>query len=169
MIYSTGHRRKYHSSQVFRRFYDELKHQGKFGGIYFFTRPACMLTDLDFIKTVLIKDFSYFHDRGTYYNVKDDPLSGHLLNLEGDKWEKLRKKVTPTFTSGKMRYMLPTIIEVSKRLESFMNRTIEECAEPEIKGILARFTTDIIGEWKGGVTYCQEVIDSIMYRFRFHP
>lgn len=140
-----GRKRKFHSSQVFRRFYDELKVKGKYGGIYFFTKPTLIVTDLDFVKTVLIKDFQYFHDRGMYHNVKDDPLSGHLLNLEGDKWKKLREKLSPTFSSGKMKYMLPTIVQVGERLEKFMYKTIEENPEPEIKGILARFTTDIIG------------------------
>lgn len=141
-----GRKRRFHSSQVFRRFYDELKVKGKFGGIYFFTNPTVIATDLDFIKTILIKDFQYFHDRGMYHNVKDDPLSGHLLNIEGDKWKKLREKLSPTFSSGKMKYMLPTIVQVGERLEKFMNDTIEKNEEAEIKGILARFTTDIIGK-----------------------
>lgn len=141
-----GHRRKLHSSQVFRKFYDELKVQEKFGGIYFFTKPAILVTDLDLLKNVLIKDFTHFHDRGMYHNVKDDPLSGHLLNLEGDKWKKLREKLSPTFSSGKMKNMLPTIVNVGERLEQFMKKTIEVNSEAEIKGILARFTTDIIGE-----------------------
>ncbi|KAG5677849.1 hypothetical protein PVAND_007569 [Polypedilum vanderplanki] len=146
-----GRRRILHSSQVFKNFYDEIKAQGKFGGIYFFTRPAIVVTDLDLVKKILIKDFSYFHDRGMYYNVKDDPLSGHLLNLEGDKWKKLREKLTPTFTSTKMKYMLPTVLDVSKKLETFMIKTIEEDSEPEIKKILARFTTDIIGSVAFGI------------------
>jgi cytochrome P450 family 6 len=141
-----GRKRKYHSSQVFQRFYNELKHQGIFGGVYFFTRPACLITDLNFLKKIMIKDFAYFHDRGAYSNVKDDPLSGHLLNLEGDRWKKLREKLSPTFTSGKMRYMLPTIVSVADRLENYLDTTISQDAEPEIKNVLARFTTDIIGK-----------------------
>ena len=74
----TGHRRKLHSSQVFARFHFELKSQGKFGGIYFITKPVFFVTDLDLLKTVLIKDFQHFHDRGMYYNIKDDPLSGNI-------------------------------------------------------------------------------------------
>jgi cytochrome P450 family 6 len=84
-------------------------------------------------------------------NFKDDPLSGHLLNLEGEKWKKLREKLTPTFTSGKMRYMFPTIIDVAEKFEMFMNASIEENDEPEIKGILARFTTNIIGSCAFGI------------------
>lgn len=150
-VIRAGHRRTLHSSQVFWRFYSELKEKGKFGGIYFFTKPVFFVTDLDLLKTVLIKDFQHFHDRGMYYNVKDDPLSGHLLNIEGEYWKKLREKLTPTFTSGKMRQMMPTIVEVGTKLEAYMEKTIIENPEPEIKDILARFTTDIIGSCAFGI------------------
>ena len=68
-----------HSSQVFSKFYNELKGKGKFGGIYFFSNPVAFITDLDFLKCVLIKDFQYFQNRGMYYNEKDDPLSGKSI------------------------------------------------------------------------------------------
>jgi cytochrome P450 family 6 len=71
--------------------------------------------------------------------------------LEGEKWKKLREKLTPTFTSGKMRFMFPTIIDVAEKFESFMKASIEENNEPEIKGILARFTTNIIGSCAFGI------------------
>jgi cytochrome P450 family 6 len=73
-------------------------------------------------------------------------IPGHLLNIEGDYWKKLREKLTPTFTSGKMRQMMPTIVDVGTKLEAFIQKTIQENPEPEIKDILARYTTDIIGK-----------------------
>ena len=42
------------------------------------------------IKNVTIKDFNHFVDRGMYVNEEDDPLSGHLFSIAGDKWRILR-------------------------------------------------------------------------------
>lgn len=50
-----------------------------------------------------------------------------------------------------MRYMFPTIIDVAEKFKNFMNALIEENDEPEIKGILARFTTNIIGSCAFGI------------------
>lgn len=47
--------------------------------------------------------------------------------------------------------MLPTIVDVGVKLEAFMLKTLEITDEPEIKDILARFTTDIIGTCAFGI------------------
>jgi cytochrome P450 family 6 len=148
-----GFKRKLHSSQIFPKFYAELKAQSQvgFGGIYFFTSPVVFPTDLKFIKNIFVKDFQYFHDRGFYYNEKDDPLSAHLLALEGDKWKFLREKLTPTFTSGKLKLMFPNILEVAIRLNEVVEKLIDDNQEIEMKALLARFTTDIIGSCAFGI------------------
>ena len=62
--------RKLPSSEDFLNLYMALKGIGPYGGIYFFTAPLVFPTDLDFIKTFMIKDFNYFQDRGIYFNGK---------------------------------------------------------------------------------------------------
>lgn len=74
-----GRKRKLHSSQVFAKFYNELKGKGPFGGIYFFTNSVAFATDLDFIKNILVKDFQHFHDRGMYFN--GNPISGRKFGM----------------------------------------------------------------------------------------
>lgn len=87
-----------------KNLYDQYKPTGaKLCGAFYFTNPAIVLMDLGLIKHILVKDFTNFDERGFYYNEEDDPLSAHLLSLEGDKWKQLRTKLTPTFTSGKMK------------------------------------------------------------------
>lgn len=148
-----GFKRKLHSSEIFPRYYAEIKAKSNvgFGGIYFFTSPVVFPTDLKFLKNILVKDFQYFHDRGFFYNEKDDPLSAHLLALEGDKWKSLREKLTPTFTSGKLKLMFPNILEVAVRLIDVVEKQIETNEEMEMKTLLARFTTDIIGTCAFGI------------------
>uniref|UniRef100_A0A2M4BKV4 Putative cytochrome n=1 Tax=Anopheles marajoara TaxID=58244 RepID=A0A2M4BKV4_9DIPT len=146
--------RRMHSSQLMTKFYNELKPSGRsFGGIYFFTNPVALALDLDFVKSVLVRDFGYFHDRGVYYNEKDDPISGHLFNIEGTKWTNLRKKLVPTFSSGKMKQMCPTIVSVGDRFRECLERICSGTGgeEVEMKELLARFTTDVIGTCAFGI------------------
>lgn len=88
-----------------------------------------------------------------FYNEKDDPLSAHLFSIEGKKWRDLRTKLTPTFTSGKMRFMYPTIIATANEFKSTLNEMLfnKESMDIEMKDLLARFTTDVIGECAFGI------------------
>lgn len=143
--------RRVHSSQLMTKFYNQMKGKHPFGGIFFFTNPVALALDLDFVKNILVRDFQYFHDRGTYYNEKDDPISGHLFNIEGTKWTNLRKKLIPTFSSGKMKMMCPTIISVADRFRECIEKCIVVEPEVEMKDLLARFTTDVIGTCAFGI------------------
>lgn len=143
---------KYSLNEILVRHYRELKGKGPIGGVFFLTSPTAMALDLDLLRNIFVKDFQHFYDRGAYVNEKDDPLSGNLFNLEGLKWKNLRAKLSPTFTSGKMKMMHPTIIAV---VDQFRDHLIdlagEETTEVELKELLAQFTTDVIGSTAFGV------------------
>lgn len=140
-----------HSSQSNDIYYRQFKGQAPFCGLYFMIKPAVLALDIDFVKHVLITDFQYFHDRGVYFNEKIDPLAGHIFNLEGARWKKLRAKLTPTFTSGKMKYMFPTMVAVCHEFVDALQNELKINAELEIKDFLARFTTDVIGSCAFGL------------------
>jgi len=57
-------------SEVTKHAYDRLKGKGPLGGLFLFLTPTAIITDLDLVKNVLIKDFSYFPNRKTYFNEK---------------------------------------------------------------------------------------------------
>ncbi|XP_058065006.1 cytochrome P450 6A1-like, partial [Anopheles bellator] len=136
----------YHISEVLQNCYKQLKGSGNpYGGFYFFINPSAMLLNLDLIKAVLVKDFEYFHDRNVYHNDHDDPLSRHLVAMEGAKWRSLRAKLTPTFTSGKMKMMFATVTAVADQFTHCLTETVAGNSEVEMKDLLARFTTDVIG------------------------
>lgn len=113
-------------------------------GYYLFHRPGYIPIDLNLIKHIMQVDFPHFTDHTGYINEKDDPLSAHLGALGGERWRSLRVKLTPTFTSGKLKLMFPTLIEVSNELIKVLEK---ECRNGpvEAKDISARYTTDVIG------------------------
>ncbi|EFA12632.1 cytochrome P450 6a2 [Tribolium castaneum] len=134
-----------------KNFYDEMKAQGwKHGGLYSILKPSYMVIDLDYLKNIMTKDFDYFSDRGFYYNEKDDPLSAHLFAIGGEKWRNLRIKLTPTFTSGKMKMMFQTLVDCAPGLVKQIDRKMESI---DIKEVLGCFTTDIIGSCAFGLDF----------------
>ncbi|XP_055714124.1 cytochrome P450 6a8-like [Phlebotomus papatasi] len=142
---------KLHSTELFQEFYKRFKGKAPFMGFYATIAPQVLVIDLNLIQTILIKDFHYFHDRARYYNLKDDPISGTLFNIDGEKWRTLRAKISPTFTSGKMKMMLPTVIDVAQNFHKTLFEKIGDKAEIEIKDYLSRFSTDVIGSCAFGL------------------
>jgi cytochrome P450 family 6 len=138
--------RSQHVIEIVQSIYDEFKEKGPICGIYFFVKPNIIVTDLDVVRDVLIRDFDVFHNRGLYSNARDDPIGAHLVTLEDQEWKNMRAKMTPTFTSGKMRMMLSTIVEISSRMIDYLNAEISDKELIiEAKDCMAKITTDVIG------------------------
>lgn len=100
---------------VYRKFPDE-----KFIGIFQMRLPTILLRDPALIKQFLIKDFDYFMDRGFYTDEEREPLTANLVNLAGHRWKLLRNKLTPAFSSGKVKQMYPLLEVCSSKLKSFI-------------------------------------------------
>ncbi|KAL5284126.1 hypothetical protein ACFFRR_006416 [Megaselia abdita] len=140
-----------HFSDAYKKIYSRFKGKEQIVGFFNFMSPALMPLDLEIVKQILIKDFGSFSDRGLYVNERDDPLSGHLVQLDGPKWKELRHKLTPTFTSGKMKFMFPTVIEVGNRFGEVLAEKVPKEAIVEVTELLGRFTTDVIGTCAFGI------------------
>ncbi|XP_044255034.1 cytochrome P450 6A1-like [Tribolium madens] len=138
--------------EKFKEFYGKFKSKGyKHGGVFFGPKPFYMPIDPELVKHIMQKDFQHFVNHGNYMNEKDDPLSGHLFNLEDTKWRNMRIKLTPTFTSGKMKMMFQTLADCTQGLKEIMDNSALNHAPADIKDILGRFTTDIIGSVAFGI------------------
>ncbi|KAK9702063.1 Cytochrome P450 [Popillia japonica] len=138
-------------SECLVEFYNTMKaRELKYAGVFFMTTPIFVPLDLDLIKQIMQTDFVHFTDRRSFYNDKADPLSAHIFSLTGQRWRNLRVKLTPTFTSGKMKLMFPIIVKIA---EEFVRTVDEESrVEPlEVKDACGRFLTDVIGNCAFGI------------------
>lgn len=136
-------------SEFVSKIYKFIKSKNKlFGGGYILFEPVFVPIDPELIKHIMVNDFQHFVDRGVYFNEDTDPLSAHLFSIEGTKWKILRGKLTPTFTSGKMKMMFEQLIKCSEELLMEIRRKTQPL---DVKDILARFTTDIIGSCAFGI------------------
>nr|AFM08403.1 CYP6S2 [Anopheles funestus] len=140
-----------HFAHLIEKLYRRLKGRGDYAGIYFFRDPVLLVLSPDFARTILVKDFNYFVDRGVYSNEEVDPLSANLFFMDGNRWRKLRSKLAPTFTSGKLKAMFHTIVDVGNRLDQYLADRCIRLQRIDIKELLARFMTDVIGSCAFGI------------------
>lgn len=127
-----------------------------FIGIYGIYRPLLLVRDPELIKSILIKDFSYFHDRGVHSNEEYDPLSGNLFRLTGQKWRNMRSKLSPAFSSGKLKSMFSTITDCGVALQNHLDNLANNGKILDVPEVAACFTTNVIASVAFGIE-----IDSI--------
>ncbi|XP_068084554.1 cytochrome P450 6j1 [Anabrus simplex] len=133
-------------------------------GVYAFDQPALVVRDTELIKKVLVKDFSAFVDRNFTPDKKLDPLAHRgLFSVSGQKWRQLRMKLTPTFTSGKMKRMFSLVDECGKQLVTYVEKHTED-GVLEVKDAMARFTTDVISTCAFGIEGDALTSDNSVFR-----
>ncbi|KAL1116775.1 hypothetical protein AAG570_005247 [Ranatra chinensis] len=94
------------------------------------------------LESILVKDFSHFHDHGFHFDADLDPLEAHLFNQEGVRWRALRNKLSPVFTTGRLRSMAPQMNRITDRLVDLL-RTKSD-SEVDVRNLVSRFAIDVI-------------------------
>jgi hypothetical protein len=89
-----------------------------------FGTPILVIRDLELAKNVMIKDFDHFVDRR---KIEANPKSNKyfmemLTMMTGERWKTMRNIMSPVFTSGKLRNMMPIIhnVRIKKKNFSFL-------------------------------------------------
>jgi cytochrome P450 family 6 len=139
-------------TDFFANIYKEYKKEKVFGA-YLSYRPILSINDPELIQDVMIREFSSFHDRSTPGEAaKNYPLVGNLFNLKGQKWRDLRVKLSPTFTTGKLKVMFPTMIECGKVLQNYIEKNIQNGNNVlDFKDLFSRFTINNISSIGFGI------------------
>jgi len=137
-------------------YYHEKEKNHPVIGLYVMNRPCLLIRNLDLIKQILIKDFHKFSNRYSSSDPHSDSIgSDNLFFAKNPMWREIRVKLTPVFTSGKIKQMFSLIEEMGRELDKYLLKLTETSKDhttmQEVKDINALFTTDVIASVAYGV------------------
>ncbi|XP_050524158.1 probable cytochrome P450 6a13 isoform X2 [Daktulosphaira vitifoliae] len=145
--------------QCLQNIYNEFPNE-KYVGIYQFLKPTLLLRDPETIKIFTVKNFAHFTDRGFSYDGHREPLTNHLVNMEGDMWKILRQKLTPAFSSGKIKNMMGMLRKCGEQLIEHIEKGISAgVTDYDMRDLTAKYTTDVIGTCAFGLN-CNSLTDT---------
>ena len=91
-----------------------------------------------------------FHARFCYV-LQAEPLSQNLFALEPKRWRPLRMRLSPVFTSGKLKEMFSLISECADHLILYMEKIASKNEPVECRELMAKYMTDVIGTCAFGI------------------
>lgn len=140
---------KEYFGELFARLYKTTNEP--FIGAYSILRPMLLIRDPELIRSILIKDFSNFTDRGVHCNEDYDPLSVNLVGLPGQKWRNLREKLSPTFTLGKLKAMFSTLVDCGTDLQNYLEKLAKNKELLDVREVSACHQTNVIASVAFGI------------------
>nr|UOW66143.1 cytochrome P450 6CY16 [Rhopalosiphum padi] len=117
----------------------------KLFGYYQMRDPILMVRDPELINTILVKDFSYFTDHGIDVESSTSVVANSLFFYNGQRWRTMRQKLSPGFTSGKLKDTYCQINECSDEMVSGIVETLKKTDRLDVNTMAGGFSTDVIG------------------------
>ncbi|KAG5871669.1 hypothetical protein JTB14_032274 [Gonioctena quinquepunctata] len=112
-------------------------------GIYIMGQPYLVLRSPEIIKSVTIRDFNNFDDRTFACDVNADPMAGNsLFIMKNPDWKSIRNKLTPIFTSGKLKLMMNIMKKCSEEMQIHLDNFDGQVVE--VKEVAAKYMTDLV-------------------------
>ncbi|XP_076040294.1 cytochrome P450 6k1-like isoform X1 [Oratosquilla oratoria] len=127
------------------------KSKTPFFGMYQFVKPKLIVKDMEILKKILVKDFDHFSTRREMeFSESDHIYSEMLFMVNGERWKQIRTTVSPTFTSGRLKGILPLIENKCQALVDWcLNHGLQ--GDMELKGTFSRITLDTIATCAFGI------------------
>ncbi|KAG8039642.1 hypothetical protein G9C98_000371 [Cotesia typhae] len=122
-------------------------------GFYIFDKPCLLIRDPELVKNILVRDFNTFPDRFVSASPHDRIGDANLFLIKNPAWKVVRTKLTPLYTSGKLKRMFELMVDVGEDLMIHMKslKLEGQGQNIEVKDLSAKFTTDMIATTAFGV------------------
>lgn len=149
---------------IYEEIYKELNGHS-YGGFFELTEPSLLIIDPELVQRILITDFKYFHSRGCPLDYEGDPFTANLFSITGEKWRSLRNKITPTFTTGKLKTMFDEISNCGEELIKYIDGESKLGNALECDQLMMNFALDVVASCAFGLQLSENRNIAKMFRF----
>ncbi|CAL1529346.1 unnamed protein product [Lymnaea stagnalis] len=115
-----------------------------FQGLLLFTR------DVELLRHILVKDFNTFVDRTPLLTTRS-PLEVGLFFVNGQDWRRLRHLMSPSFSTGKLKYVAETSQDTARKLAAVIEESARGDRLVPIKHLSGQYTSEVIARSAFGV------------------
>ncbi|XP_029665110.1 cytochrome P450 9e2-like [Formica exsecta] len=125
----------------------------KYFGFYDFVTPVYVIRDPDLITAITITNFDNFCDHRNFVNGSDAIVNKNLFDLRGNDWRKMRKLLSPSFTSGKIKMMFGLVCEAADNFSNFLATESGKIGKTyNMKTTLCRYANDVVATCAFGIS-----------------
>ncbi|XP_014255947.1 probable cytochrome P450 6a14 [Cimex lectularius] len=117
-------------------------------GMYDLLQPILLVKDAEVAEAVLVKDFPHFVDHGFEVDENTNPLDISLFSMTGKRWRAYRNRLSPIFTTGKLKTMYGLMTEIGENLVNAIEKESTDCVD--MKDVFGRFSMEVIGNFAFG-------------------
>lgn len=116
-----------------------------FSRLYNGLKPALLLSDPDILKNICVSGFHTFPEG--FKSVYKHPVESEMITaIYGEKWKRIRSLLSPTFSTGKLKRMLPVMKFTLINAMDELNRLCEKEGSFDPKHFWSCYNIDLIAK-----------------------
>lgn len=120
------------------------KAYGPVYGVILGTEPILTVNDPELVKQIFVKDFHLFVNRRSMNTFHELVNNGQFF-AEDSAWKRVRTITGPTFTTSKLKKMLPLMDKCVEQLKEYLNGQIQtKNGQIQAKEVFTGFAIDVI-------------------------
>ncbi|KAJ8303849.1 hypothetical protein KUTeg_017432 [Tegillarca granosa] len=129
---------------------DLHKQYGRVVGVYQGNIPVLLVADPELIKQITVKEFSNFTNR--FDLIYPGEIMANGVNAaHDDHWKFLRNTLSPTFSTGKLKNMMPLIQNNINTMLEIISEKSSKGESMEMKRLFGGYTMDVIASTAFGL------------------
>lgn len=124
-------------------------------GIYILHKPFLLARNPELIKQIMIKDFHVFPNHHFDGRSTSDKMGKWgLFTIKNPEWRQLRSKMSPVFTSGKLKSLFLLMVESGEMMRDHLRDQFADTSEIvsiPLKDTFYKYTTIVISSLAFGI------------------